>query len=82
MMSDVKNAFEEVAELTQAVGKMTQPKNKQGFASMEPRLVRELAAKGGKAVHAQGKAHVFDSESGRKAALKSWENKRARGEAL
>jgi general stress protein YciG len=38
-----------------------------GFAAMSPAKRREIAAKGGKAAHAQGKAHQFTSEEAREA---------------
>ncbi len=37
-------------------------KGKQGFASMHPDKVRELASQGGKAAHAKGTAHQWNSE--------------------
>jgi general stress protein YciG len=37
-------------------------KGKQGFASMNPDTLREIASKGGKAAHAQGTAHRWTSE--------------------
>jgi len=36
-----------------------------GFAAMDPAKVREIASKGGKAAHAQGKAHEFTVEEAR-----------------
>jgi len=35
------------------------PKKKRGFAAMDPDKVREIAQRGGVAVHAQGRAHKF-----------------------
>ena len=40
---------------------------KKGFAAMDPELRRELARKGGRAVHARGTAHEFTSEEAREA---------------
>jgi general stress protein YciG len=44
-----------------------------GFAAMDPKLVSELATRGGKAAHRAGTAHEFTSEearvAGRKGAL-------------
>lgn len=37
-----------------------------GFASMDEDKQREIASKGGKAAHASGNAHEFDSEEARK----------------
>jgi len=42
----------------------------QGFAAMEPSKQREIAAKGGRAAHAKGRAHEFTSEEGRAAGRK------------
>ena len=40
---------------------------KKGFASLSPEKRREIASKGGKAVHQKGNAHKFNSETARKA---------------
>ena len=40
---------------------------KKGFASWTPEARREAASKGGKAAHAQGRAHVFTREEAREA---------------
>ena len=45
-------------------------KSKRGFASMDPKKVREIASLGGKAVHAQGRAHTWDSEEAKAAGRK------------
>src|SRR5580704_8774451 len=41
-----------------------------GFAAMEPKLVSELAKRGGKAAHRAGTAHQFTSEEARVAGRK------------
>ena len=41
-----------------------------GFASMDPDKQRAIAAEGGRAAHAQGVAHEFDSEEAREAGRK------------
>lgn len=41
-----------------------------GFASMDRDRQREIASKGGKAAHAKGTAHEFDSEEARRAGAK------------
>ena len=46
-----------------------------GFASMDEAKQREIASKGGRAVHERGTAHEFDSEKARAAGRK-------RGEAV
>lgn len=41
-----------------------------GFAAMSPETLRGIAAQGGRAAHAMGKAHRFDSKEAREAATK------------
>jgi general stress protein YciG len=45
-------------------------KEDRGFASMDPTKRREIAVKGGKAAHAQGKAHEWTREEAREAGRK------------
>jgi uncharacterized protein len=45
-----------------------------GFASMDPQKQREIASEGGKAAHASGNAHEFDSEEARRAGSMSHKN--------
>lgn len=45
-------------------------KSKKGFASMDPTRRAEIASRGGKAAHAAGTAHKFNSEEGKLAGLK------------
>ena len=58
---------------------MNQNKSKRGFAAMDEEKQREIASKGGKAAHASGNAHEFDSEearaAGRKGGLASHKNR-------
>ena len=44
--------------------------SKRGFASMDDEKQRAIAAEGGRAAHAQGTAHEFDSEEAREAGRK------------
>lgn len=44
--------------------------NARGFASMDDEKQRAIAAEGGRAAHAQGTAHEFDSEEAREAGRK------------
>ncbi len=46
------------------------PKQRRGFAAMDPRLVAQIASKGGKAAHAAGTAHEFTSDEARDAGRK------------
>jgi uncharacterized protein len=45
-------------------------KDKRGFASMDAALQRQIASKGGRAAHAQGVAHEFNSAEAREAGRK------------
>jgi uncharacterized protein len=45
-------------------------KKPKGFAAMSPAKRREISSKGGKAAHAKGTAHEFDSEEARTAGRK------------
>lgn len=47
-----------------------QNSSNRGFASMDKQKQREIASRGGKAAHAKGTAHEFDSKSAREAGRK------------
>jgi uncharacterized protein len=49
------------------------PKSSRGFASMDASKQREIASKGGKAAHAQGRAHEFTADEARSAGRKGGE---------
>ncbi len=49
------------------------PKSNRGFASMDSGKQREIASKGGKAAHAQGRAHEFTPDEARTAGRKGGE---------
>ncbi|MDP9002632.1 MAG: KGG domain-containing protein [Myxococcota bacterium] len=49
------------------------PKSSRGFASMDSSKQREIARKGGKAAHAQGRAHEFNPDEARNAGRKGGE---------
>jgi general stress protein YciG len=49
------------------------PKSNRGFASMDHSKQREIASKGGKAAHAQGRAHEFTPDEARTAGRKGGE---------
>src|SRR5258708_11092663 len=49
------------------------PKSNRGFASMDAGKQREIASKGGKAAHAQGRAHEFSADEARVAGRKGGE---------
>lgn len=48
----------------------TSRKDKRGFASMDAQMQRQIASKGGRAAHAQGVAHEFNSAEAREAGRK------------
>ncbi len=49
------------------------PKSNRGFASMDSSKQREIASKGGRAAHAQGRAHEFTADEARVAGRKGGE---------
>ena len=49
------------------------PKSNRGFASMDRGKQREIASKGGRAAHAQGRAHEFTADEARTAGRKGGE---------
>jgi uncharacterized protein len=49
------------------------PSSSRGFASMHADRQREIASKGGKAAHAQGRAHEFTAEEARAAGRRGGE---------
>jgi general stress protein YciG len=53
-----------------------------GFASMDPEKQRAIAAQGGRAAHAQGVAHEFDSEEARAAGRKGGQARSSRSAAM
>jgi len=48
-------------------------KSNRGFAAMDASKQREIASKGGKAAHAQGRAHEFSADEARVAGRKGGE---------
>jgi general stress protein YciG len=58
------------------------PRKRRGFAAMDPKLVSELATRGGQAAHRAGTAHEFTSDearvAGRKGGLATHAKRRAR----
>jgi len=54
----------------QANGQGARPRSNRGFASMDPNKQKEIASKGGRAAHAKGTAHEFDSGEAREAGRK------------
>jgi hypothetical protein len=51
-----------------------QGNSNRGFASMDPQQQREIAAEGGRAAHAAGTAHEFNSQEAREAGRMSHKN--------
>jgi general stress protein YciG len=54
--------------------KTTSGKSRRGFASMDPARQREIAARGGKTAHSNGKAHKWNSAEARLAGKKGGTN--------
>lgn len=54
------------------------PNSTRGFAGLDKDTLKEMSSRGGKAVHAQGRAYKFTSEKAREAALKGVELRRNR----
>lgn len=55
--------------------------HKRGFASMDKDKQKAIAASGGRAAHAQGKAHQYTSETGKEAGSKGGKAAHAKGTA-
>ena len=55
-------------------GQQNQQSGSQGFASMDPERQREIASEGGRAAHASGNAHEFNSQEARDAGSMSHKN--------
>ncbi len=51
----------------------TSKKSNRGFASMDREKQKEIASKGGRAAHAQGRAHEFTADEARTAGRKGGE---------
>jgi hypothetical protein len=51
-------------------------RGRRGFATLSPERRRKIASQGGKAAHAQGKAHEFTAEEALAAAKKGWAHRR------
>jgi len=49
---------------------LERPKSNRGFATMDLSRQREIASKGGRAAHAQGRAHEFTADEARAAGRK------------
>jgi len=49
----------------------SQESSKRGFAGMDPEKQKAIASAGGKAAHAMGKAHKYNSKTGAAAGRKS-----------
>src|SRR5687767_2294778 len=58
------------ASETQGIGGVSTRKSARGFASMDQSKQKEIASKGGRAAHAKGTAHEFDSSEARAAGRK------------
>ena len=61
---------EGIAAASNGNGSTTSRRSNRGFASMDRGKQKEIASKGGKAAHAKGTAHEFDSGEARDAGRK------------
>lgn len=68
--NDNQNSAPETVGTTPESAPETKPRRPRGFAAMDPKLVSELAKRGGKAAHRAGTAHQFTSEEARVAGRK------------
>ncbi|GAB3452573.1 hypothetical protein GCM10027321_01490 [Massilia terrae] len=58
----------------QGGNKQSGSNSNRGFASMDPQKQREIASEGGRAAHASGNAHEFNSQEAREAGKQSHKN--------
>lgn len=68
--NEVKTEAVETEAKTEEKAPEAPPRKRRGFAAMDPRLVSELASRGGKAAQRAGTAHRFSSEEARVAGRK------------
>jgi len=68
--NDNQNIVPETAAAASETTQESKPRRPRGFAAMDPKLVSELAKRGGKAAHRAGTAHQFTSEEARVAGRK------------
>lgn len=64
------NDTSNTAPVTQQETSAEQPRRRRGFAAMDRDRVKAIASKGGKAAHAAGTAHQFNSDEARTAGRK------------
>lgn len=69
-MDDKSNADESLTEDDYSEDTRQTKKGRQGFASMSEEKQRSIASKGGRAAHAQGTAHEWDSKEAKEAGRK------------
>jgi len=62
-----KQASDGSRQQSQGGGSQGQQGGGRGFAGMDPERQREIAAEGGRAAHASGNAHEFNSREAREA---------------
>ena len=68
--NDNQNTTPETSSPASEATSIEKPRKPRGFAAMDPKLVSELAKRGGKAAHRAGTAHQFTSEEARVAGRK------------
>jgi len=69
--NDTQNgSTQSAAAVESSTAPVEKPRKSRGFAAMDPKLVSELAKRGGKAAHRAGTAHQFTSDEARVAGRK------------
>ena len=68
--NDNQNGTPENTSVEASTPAAEKPRKSRGFAAMDPKLVSELAKRGGKAAHRAGTAHQFTSDEARVAGRK------------
>jgi uncharacterized protein len=72
-------ASEGSRQQSQGGGSQGQQGGGRGFAGMDPERQREIAAEGGRAAHASGNAHEFNSQEAREAGSRSHDGGKSGG---
>ena len=68
--NDNQNSAPQTTASVESTPVADKPRKSRGFAAMDPKLVSELAKRGGKAAHRAGTAHQFTSDEARVAGRK------------
>ncbi len=74
-MDNTSNANDSLTEDDYSDTVSQNTKGRQGFASMSEEKQRQIASKGGRAAHAQGTAHEWNSEEAKQAGRKGGQSR-------